>query len=49
MMALCRALCADITVLRAWLFKDEQLELVSAQLQPVCGYGRHFALADILL
>jgi hypothetical protein len=44
MLDLCRALCADITVLCAWHFKDEQLELVAARLRPVCGFGRHFAL-----
>ena len=43
-LALCRALCSDISVLRAWNFKDEQLELVDARLQPVCGHGRVFDL-----
>ena len=35
MLELCRALCSDISVLRAWNFKDDQLELVDARLQPV--------------
>ena len=33
MLELCRALCSDISVLHAWNFKDEQLELVAARLQ----------------
>ena len=35
MLNMCRALCSDISVLRAWNFQDEQLELVAARLQPV--------------
>ena len=44
MLDLYSVLCADLTVLHAWRFKDEQLELVAARLQPVCGYDRHFSL-----
>ena len=45
MLELCRALCSDISVLRAWNFKDDSEQLqVDTRLQPVCGHGRVFNL-----